>query len=557
MGKREQRLYPTVYTLWHNPELVPLLHTPRYVVEKLHGGADLMTPGLARGPPFPNGATRNAIVGVASLDQPSVPLFVGICEIDISILEKVQGAKGHAVKGVHWVGDEIWNWSEVGSGGRQPPNEIAGWDEEDVSGAVNGVQTLSLEAQECDEDEEEVDGGAPLDELETRNGLADAKAPMVNQIDPDEVAEVIEERELTTKEIDDAFHKAFLYGIYSAKQSGSPPHYGIEFPIQPSPLVSQLIQPYLPVFSAAQAQQYSIKKTSWKNTKKFIKHLEKQNLCLSKDRNGGETVILDVDFDDRQVKDFVPYRLPKSKVPVDKPKNAGISSPVSGTDSSVGQKLNIQTVYRASAKLVPDLIPSKADYYTSSEITAYLKTYLENSELLGKGSSPRFAKLDPFLANNVLGSNSSAADTNALAAGEITRDALARRILEDRHLCSPYWVLLRDNQKWSSADTTLPKPKAGSLPQVVVTIEKRTGTKVVSKVANAEIFGINPELLANELQKKCASSTSVGQLVGGKPGMLEVLVQGDQRATIEKELARRGIDRRWVDINDKTKKKKN
>ncbi|EDN03837.1 hypothetical protein I7I51_05286 [Histoplasma capsulatum] len=47
------RLYPTVYTLWRHPRLVPLLHTPNLVMDKLYGGADLMTPGLANGPPFP------------------------------------------------------------------------------------------------------------------------------------------------------------------------------------------------------------------------------------------------------------------------------------------------------------------------------------------------------------------------------------------------------------------------------------------------------------------------------------------------------------------------
>jgi len=101
----------------------------------------------------------------------------------------------------------------------------------------------------------------------------------------------------------------------------------------------------------------------------------------------------------------------------------------------------------------------------------------------------------------------------------------------------------------------MPKPKSGPPPKVSVVIEKRTGTKTVTKVGGVEVFGINPDLLASDLQKKCASSTSVGQLMGGKPGMMEVLVQGDQRDVVEKELGRRGVDRRWIDVVDKTKKK--
>lgn len=516
-----------------------------------------MTPGLARGPPFPERAVKNAIVAVASLDSPSVPMFVGICEIDVSRLEKVQGMKGHAVKGVHWLGDELWNWSEAGTGGRPAPDELEGWAELEKRKTTTSMQNLSLEDQDLADEEDVQDGGAPLNGNGPEPQPGQPATPVLNQINADEVGEVVEDRELTTKEIDDAFHKAFLYGIHTAKQSGSGPHYGIEFPIQPSSLISQIVQPYLPIFSPTQAQQYAIKKTSWKNTKKFIKHLEKEKLCISKDRNGGETVILDIDFNDQQLKNFVPYRLPKQKSANDKAKGAASTSTTAGSqDPSIGQKLTLQTVYRASSKLVPDLLPSKVDFYTASEISHYLKTYLEKSGETTSGSSARYVKLNPFLANNILGSNSSASDTNALAAGEIARDVLSKRILEDHNLCVPHWVLLRDDQKWSSTDGSLPKPKSGASPKVQVTIEKRTGTKVVSKVAHVEAFGVNVELLASDLQKKCASSTSVGQLIGGKPGLLEVLVQGDQRATIEKELGRRGIDRRWIEVIDKTKKKK-
>ena len=65
------RMFPSVYTLWRNPGIVPLLHTPGIVVKKLQGGADLMTPGLAGGPPFPEMAKKDAVVAVASTDAPN------------------------------------------------------------------------------------------------------------------------------------------------------------------------------------------------------------------------------------------------------------------------------------------------------------------------------------------------------------------------------------------------------------------------------------------------------------------------------------------------------
>ena len=345
---------------------------------------------------------------------------------------------------------------------------------------------------------------------------------------------------------------------YNAKKTGSAPHYGLKLPIQPAYLISNMIQPYLPIYHESQAQYYNIKKTSWKNPKKFIKHLDKTQIVKSKDRNGNETIIFDVDFEDRQITHFTPYRLPKPKEPAE---GGGGQAQVSskeavGGDTSINQTLALQTLIRPSSKLVPDLLPSKTDYYTPAQVSTFLKTYIENNpELASRSSSARFLKLDPFLANNVLGSNSGPADTKALAAGEIARDVLQKRILDDHNLCVPYWVLLRNGQKWSSSDSSLPKPKSGPAPKVAVVIEKRTGTKTVTKVGNVEAFGINPDLLATDLQKKCASSTSVGQLMGGKPGMMEVLVQGDQREVVEKEMGRRGVDRRWIEVVDKTKKK--
>lgn len=148
-----------VYTLWRHPQLVPLLHTPDFVLQKLRGGADLMTPGLAGGPPFPSKAIKDSIVAVASLEKPSVPMVVGVCVIDVASLQQVQGAKGHAVRGEHWDGDEIWAWSPGGKPGGSAPNHIDGWDPDDRSEQLSpGIGHLSME-----DPESETEGGVSLD----------------------------------------------------------------------------------------------------------------------------------------------------------------------------------------------------------------------------------------------------------------------------------------------------------------------------------------------------------------------------------------------------------
>ncbi|KAK7923788.1 hypothetical protein PG985_007859 [Apiospora marii] len=548
------KMIPTVYTLWQNPGIVPLLHTPDFVVEqKLTHGSDLMIPGLVArsrsgGIGWDARAKKGAVVAVAGLRKDTVPMWVGTCDVDVSRLgNDLRGQKGVAVKGLHWAGDEVWSWRPLGSGGREAPEgPLEGWPglAEDMTSAV---KDMKLEDDE-DEDEEGGGGGVTLKDPQQSQPQSRGK-------ETSDLAEVVDVPEPTTKEVDDAFVQAFLFALHKAKADHSPPHYGFDFPILASYLISSMIHPYL---RHQNDPHYNIKKTSWKNAKKFIKHLDKLRLLKSKDRSGGETVILDIDFDDAQVANFRPYALPKPKPNTGAGAAAGegpgesSTSSSSTSDPSVGQKINIQILYRVSSKLVPTLLPSTR----GAQIAAAVKAYIErNSELTG-GQGASSIKLDPFLANNVLGSNPTPDDQRAIAAGRIMRGALQRRVVDDSHLCQPFYLMVRGDNT-SETQQQQQKPKSGPPPQIHLTIEKRTGTKVVTKITNLEPFFIDPNLVAPELQKKCAGSASVGQLTGGRPGLLEVVVQGDQRKVVVGDvLARRGVDARWVEVVDKTKGKK-
>lgn len=293
--------------------------------------------------------------------------------------------------------------------------------------------------------------------------------------------------------------------------------------------------------------------------KKFIKYLDKQKLVKSKDRNGQETVILDVDFNDRQVEQFVPYKLP-SKNAIE---NAGKAAaggnkkpaPTDG-DPAVGQTITVQTLYRPVSKLVPTIFPSlpsssPSNYYKYSDVSNRLDQYLQsqNPPIISK-ENRRIISLNPFLANTVF-TSSSTEDKSTLARGKTTRDGLLKRLVEDNSFLAQHYVILKSGQ--TIADV---KPKAGTAPKVNVILERRTGSKTVTKVSNLEVFGIIPSLLAEELQKKCASSTSVTQANGAPKGVMEVLVQGDQRKALDTALSRRGLRTQWIDVVDKTKKKK-
>ncbi|KAK2750364.1 hypothetical protein FQN57_003844 [Myotisia sp. PD_48] len=525
------RIYPSVYTLWHNPRIVPLLHTPNLVMEKLYNGADLMIPGLANGPPFPQAAVKGAVVAVASLDRPTVPTFVGVCEVDVASLGQVQGGKGHAVKGIQWVNDELWSWSTTGHPGHPCPDQIEGWAQK-VDNVGEGLGDLDLEDHE--EHVADEGGGVPLSEVhepETETVEDDLPPP-------------------TTTEIDDAFHKAYLYAMYQQKKDNpDQPNHGIQFPIQPSFLISNIITPYLPIYSPNQAQYYQIKKTSWKNVKKFIKHLDKNKLVKSKDRSGGETVIMDTDFDHVAINEFVPYKLPKRT----SPKGANGAPEKAANAPDIGQTINVKTLHRPTGKLVPELFPPLSatdihNYYSSSEVSKRLNDYISSQDPpIISPSNPRTISLNPFLSNKVFAAN----ETAIRSRGTIQRDVLLKKLLEDPSLLSPFHIILKPGESMANA-----KPKAGAVPKVEITIDRRTGNKLVTRMTGLERFGISPQILADEMQKKCASSTSVGQAPGATKGIMEVLVQGDHRKIIERTLAEKGLKSQWIDIVDKSQKKK-
>lgn len=354
---------------------------------------------------------------------------------------------------------------------------------------------------------------------------------------------------------------AFIYALYKLKNDNpSTQNHGLSLPIQPSFLISNLTTPYLPIYTPQQAQFYQIKKTSWKNVKKFMKHLHKLQLVLAKDRSGQETVILDVDFNDRLVEQFVPYKLPSKNVV----ENAGIQpaaftskkpAPTDG-DPAVGQTLTVQNLYRPTQKLTPTIFPSlsatdPSNYYKHSDVSSHLEKYLESQKPpIISQQNRRIISLNPYLASTIF-SSSSAEDRNTLARGMTTRDGLLKRLIEDHSFLTLHYVILRPGQTLSDV-----KPKAGAAPKAHVTLERRGGNKTVTKVYNLEVFGIIPNMLAEELQKKCASSTSVTQANGAPKGVMEVLVQGDQRRALEAALGRRGVKMQWIEVMDKTKKKK-
>ena len=124
--------------------------------------------------------------------------------------------------------------------------------------------------------------------------------------------------------------------------------------------MADLILPFLPMHTPAQSASLQIKKSSWKNVKKFIKILEKEGLLKSKDRNGGETVIIDINFSDTAITEFRPYPLPRRDA-------SGATRPSdtlaeSASDSAGVPKLRRLAFYKPKEKMAPIFEASSKKY---------------------------------------------------------------------------------------------------------------------------------------------------------------------------------------------------
>lgn len=172
--------------------------------------------------------------------------------------------------------------------------------------------------------------------------------------------------------------------------------------------------------------------------------------------------------------------------------------------------------------------------------------YTEKEDLVNP-QSKRLVKIDPPIAAYLL-DDRIREDADALRVGQVRRDLLGDRLVKS---CSPYYVVLKPTESASDPAT---KPKGGAPPRIQVVLDTRQGKKTVTRVSGVEPFGVDPKAMADELQRTCAGSASVAQLMGSSPKnpVMEITVQGPQRKAVEMYLEKRGVGARFVNVVDKT-----
>ena len=113
--KHKDTIYPTVYTCWSRPRLIPIILTHGIVLQDhIFNGANLMISGTV--PPFDSRLQKDTICGIADKTSPNVILAIGVVELnDLTKYNEtgVLGQSGVAVKVVHHFEDGLFKEFKV------------------------------------------------------------------------------------------------------------------------------------------------------------------------------------------------------------------------------------------------------------------------------------------------------------------------------------------------------------------------------------------------------------------------------------------------------------
>ncbi|CAO3574744.1 unnamed protein product [Mortierella alpina] len=543
-SKKDSMIVPTIYMLWRFPHLIPGLTTWNPVVDKLRNGADLMIPGVITAGSMPVPDLNEGALVVIRARGNQYPLAVGTMATPGSAIAASRGTvppRGKAVHILHVHLDQLW---AMGNKMELP----ADW----AQGSTESVDASEYETD--DEEDAETDDSHGRDDVghlakdlkSTCLSNSEGVAPSQNDqqgVDKDEESSHVEDHVetladqgqektaivLSTEEVDQYLHEALLQVLkFKITESVSKEI----LPMNASTLYSSYI---LPNRARGRAAEADIKKSSWKKLAKWLKTVEKQDLIKCKDIKG-ELFLLGVNWNHAQLKAFGGHKT------VEQQQARQAKAEAESSQATAGEKvLEVLEAYRPnsnSADLFESTGRSKDGYYTLTELRSLLAAYFKEKQLADP-KNQRIIRLDGVL-RGALGKKGEQVD-------RVPRDQTSDRLVSNMVL--HHFIGYKGQQ---------PRFVKGGVKPIQITQEIRTGRKTVTKVSGLEHFMIDVDTFAHELQVLCAGSVAITPLVGASPklNLREVMVQGPQVKNVTEVLQEKGVPKKFIEILDKTAKKK-
>ncbi|XP_077190916.1 eukaryotic translation initiation factor 2D isoform X3 [Paroedura picta] len=495
----EKTLYPTVYTLWAHPDLLPAFTTWPPVLHKLVGGADLMLPGVvvpSAGLPQIDPGTLCAITLVGN----RAPVAVGVSTMS-TVEMLAAGMKGKGFTVLHTYMDQLWSFGDktclptILSLEGEPGTEHAEEEEQDDKSEEGKVSENSLP----------VDSSLPTDigNMSLNETMEGAEVGGNEEPSEDGAAESVEEGNLDDPQVledsrspqeqmDALLHQCFFHSLKCKVKKS-------ELPL----LTSTFLRNYM--FSCCpKGQQIDIKKSSYKKFSKFLQLMQQQKILQVKELSKGVESIVDVDWRHVSIRSFVV------------PEIASSESPAQDSKGADGEQLyhppEIIPLYGVSSKMAPLFQESgykKGSTLSSSEVRSAVINYVKINELVEE-TNKNFVKVDPILCDCLLNKS----EQNEIS--KLKWDDLLSRCLDQ---LQPFHQVTFAGHE--------PIVRKGNIDPIDITIAQRSSNKKVTIIKNLELYGLDPQAVANILQQKVQASATVTTLPGTKD-RAQVQIQGNQ-----------------------------
>uniref|UniRef100_A0A8D1EA26 Eukaryotic translation initiation factor 2D n=1 Tax=Sus scrofa TaxID=9823 RepID=A0A8D1EA26_PIG len=337
----EKNLYPTVYTLWSYPDLLPTFTTWPLVLEKLVGGADLMLPGLVVPPAGLPQVQKGdlcaiALVGNRRSGEKSSPPSIAPLALD-------------------------------------PPDPCEEKGSVQANAALQGdMRHLTLEGEE-----EEV--GEVQQRCAEKSLSEAAEDPSVGGLNPDPT-----DGKTLQEQMDELLERCFLHALKSRLKKA-------DLPLLTSTLLGSHMFSCCP-----EGRQLDVKKSSYKKLSKFLQHMQQEQIIQVKELSQGVESIVAVDWKHPRITSFV---IPEPSPTSQTVQEGSREQPYHPPDIK-----SLYCVPASMTLLFQESGHKKGSILEGSEVRTIVISYAKKHDLVD-ADNKNLVKLDPILCDCILEKN--------------------------------------------------------------------------------------------------------------------------------------------------------
>ncbi|NP_001239561.1 eukaryotic translation initiation factor 2D [Monodelphis domestica] len=473
-------LYPTVYTLWSYPSLLPAFMTWPLVLDKLAGGADLMLPGIVV-PPDGLPQVQQGDLCAITLVGSRAPVAIGVATMstDEMLASRLKG-RGFTV--LHTYLDHLWQ-----SGDKSAPPSISPLDQEPPEYRGNIIEESPVQ-----------EDSVLQSDMECLTLQGDKESRVDNEKSPSEVTDEPREEGMNQdpadsktfqEQMDELLQRCFFHALKCRITKA-------DLPLLTSTFLS------CHMFSCCpEGQQLDIKKSSYKKLSKFLHHMMKQKIVQVKELSKGVESIIAVDWKHPSITSFiVPEPSSSAQIVQEDTKEKPYHPP------------EIEFLYCVPANmtaLFQEYGHKKGSPLSGSEVHTIIIDYAKKNKLVD-ANNKNLVKMDPILCDCLLEKD----EQHTVL--RLPWDKVLARCLD--RLKPAYKVTFHGQE---------PIVKKGKLSPIFITLAKRTYNKKVTMIRNLEAYGLDPYSLAATLQQRCQASVTISPASDAKDTM-QVQIQGNQ-----------------------------